>query len=113
MIRRPPRSTLFPYTTLFRSQLPQALDRPEIGVVDGANRWPHRVQRFRPALHQGEVDCGDHEAQREEETVHRGRKRTAQLGGGAVEQDEQENAYTTCEEEQPDGSKVVAILGRE
>src|SRR5256885_12860701 len=23
MIRRPPRSTLFPYTTLFRSQLPQ------------------------------------------------------------------------------------------
>src|SRR2546426_7673833 len=25
MIRRPPRSTLFPYTTLFRSQLPIAL----------------------------------------------------------------------------------------
>src|SRR5438034_4643669 len=24
MIRRPPRSTLFPYTTLFRSQLPHA-----------------------------------------------------------------------------------------
>src|SRR3712207_8759589 len=24
MIRRPPRSTLFPYTTLFRSQLPDA-----------------------------------------------------------------------------------------
>src|SRR5260370_6084409 len=24
MIRRPPRSTLFPYTTLFRSQLPSA-----------------------------------------------------------------------------------------
>src|SRR5258708_19096920 len=27
MIRRPPRSTLFPYTTLFRSMLPQALRR--------------------------------------------------------------------------------------
>src|SRR5258708_29588313 len=27
MIRRPPRSTLFPYTTLFRSLLRQALDR--------------------------------------------------------------------------------------
>src|SRR3712207_8000056 len=26
MIRRPPRSTLFPYTTLFRSQLPVDLD---------------------------------------------------------------------------------------
>src|SRR3712207_9132872 len=27
MIRRPPRSTLFPYTTLFRSRRPGALDR--------------------------------------------------------------------------------------
>src|SRR2546426_5826229 len=27
MIRRPPRSTLFPYTTLFRSRVPQAADR--------------------------------------------------------------------------------------
>src|SRR2546422_6908605 len=32
MIRRPPRSTLFPYTTLFRS-LREAADR-EIGVAD-------------------------------------------------------------------------------
>src|SRR2546421_7628095 len=30
MIRRPPRSTLFPYTTLFRSQVDAAL---EVGVV--------------------------------------------------------------------------------
>src|SRR5256885_6804084 len=28
MIRRPPRSTLFPYTTLFRSQLPAASHAP-------------------------------------------------------------------------------------
>src|SRR2546427_8491906 len=27
MIRRPPRSTLFPYTTLFRSQLPVIIER--------------------------------------------------------------------------------------
>src|SRR5216684_7991125 len=27
MIRRPPRSTLFPYTTLFRSPIPTARDR--------------------------------------------------------------------------------------
>src|SRR2546423_10030138 len=27
MIRRPPRSTLFPYTTLFRSQVQRLLDR--------------------------------------------------------------------------------------
>src|SRR3989442_8418275 len=28
MIRRPPRSTLFPYTTLFRSEAPQAMITP-------------------------------------------------------------------------------------
>src|SRR3712207_7348724 len=30
MIRRPPRSTLFPYTTLFRSHIPNPLDLPQI-----------------------------------------------------------------------------------
>src|SRR5256885_6985325 len=33
MIRRPPRSTLFPYTTLFRSVAPEAT-LPEAGVTD-------------------------------------------------------------------------------
>src|SRR5256885_3215850 len=32
MIRRPPRSTLFPYTTLFRSDLAHAGVGPEIGA---------------------------------------------------------------------------------
>src|SRR2546430_13175262 len=36
MIRRPPRSTLFPYTTLFRS--PLALLFREVGVKPGA-KW--------------------------------------------------------------------------
>src|SRR5206468_13104268 len=37
MIRRPPRSTLFPYTTLFRSRLSWPPDRPviEFGAVSG------------------------------------------------------------------------------
>src|SRR3712207_7554446 len=30
MIRRPPRSTLFPYTTLFRSKVAEALDPEEL-----------------------------------------------------------------------------------
>src|SRR3712207_8650627 len=30
MIRRPPRSTLFPYTTLFRSRLQPPVDRVEV-----------------------------------------------------------------------------------
>src|SRR3712207_7128559 len=38
MIRRPPRSTLFPYTTLFRSggarPLPRALRRPRAPLAD-------------------------------------------------------------------------------
>src|SRR2546421_7714607 len=35
MIRRPPRSTLFPYTTLFRSQRHDLVDRRRIAVVEG------------------------------------------------------------------------------
>src|SRR2546422_1762811 len=41
MIRRPPRSTLFPYTTLFRSELshlprvPDEARRPHVGGRDG------------------------------------------------------------------------------
>src|SRR3712207_7471682 len=33
MIRRPPRSTLFPYTTLFRSRLLAGFARPDAGRV--------------------------------------------------------------------------------
>src|SRR2546430_3096295 len=37
MIRRPPRSTLFPYTTLFRSERGEAVDH---GGLAGAGRTP-------------------------------------------------------------------------
>src|SRR5438034_7312753 len=51
MIRRPPRSTLFPYTTLFRSHLVTLirhidagddLDRPAIVVLDDLRSEPDR-----------------------------------------------------------------------
>src|SRR2546427_5166315 len=44
MIRRPPRSTLFPYTTLFRSQnaLAQVVDRVEHGLTDLVDRLDAR-----------------------------------------------------------------------
>src|SRR2546422_7320825 len=46
MIRRPPRSTLFPYTTLFRSLVIQAGEnRPEVGVVPVAHLLPQRLER--------------------------------------------------------------------
>src|SRR2546430_6576865 len=43
MIRRPPRSTLFPYTTLFRS----------IGFRDGREIFPRQIR-----LHGRDVGCG-------------------------------------------------------
>src|SRR2546430_8301321 len=39
MIRRPPRSTLFPYTTLFRSPRRRRISVHELGVASGLGRW--------------------------------------------------------------------------
>src|SRR3712207_7027569 len=47
MIRRPPRSTLFPYTTLFRS----AADRPDRDLLVGL--FQRAVQGRRGLLHPG------------------------------------------------------------
>src|SRR5256885_8758658 len=41
MIRRPPRSTLFPYTTLFRSEDPQAAFSTQVAPVYLAQHKPH------------------------------------------------------------------------
>src|SRR2546426_3072528 len=54
MIRRPPRSTLFPYTTLFRSRQddagepPHAFLRPDRRPDPSRQRRPARVQACRP-----------------------------------------------------------------
>src|SRR3712207_7613077 len=45
MIRRPPRSTLFPYTTLFRSQ---GARRRGDSAGDGLRRLAHAVGRDQP-----------------------------------------------------------------
>src|SRR5260221_8769471 len=49
MIRRPPRSTLFPYTTLFRS-LPGAPDYPNAFRSKRRRHWLRTPQRFLRAL---------------------------------------------------------------
>src|SRR5260370_15685071 len=54
MIRRPPRSTLFPYTTLFRSPL----QRPE----QGAELSPHGQRVRRPAADVEDFARGDVDA---------------------------------------------------
>src|SRR3712207_7381302 len=59
MIRRPPRSTLFPYTTLFRSHAPARLDLLAVlELVEGGHRGLHEVLRARRAVGLGE-DVGD------------------------------------------------------
>src|SRR2546427_9458845 len=66
MIRRPPRSTLFPYTTLFRSN----------DAIDAAERrerlGPHEAVSVRddadlPALHESGVNAGSQRGWRSEE----------------------------------------------
>src|SRR3712207_6855697 len=53
MIRRPPRSTLFPYTTLFRSGTDHVLDRRN-------RRGEHRhVQRKGVGQLRGDLELGD------------------------------------------------------
>src|SRR3712207_8903805 len=50
MIRRPPRSTLFPYTTLFRSSLPDAAQRPLVeDEEDGREQQPAGHRGVHPA----------------------------------------------------------------
>src|SRR2546422_10661407 len=62
MIRRPPRSTLFPYTTLFRSQEPQRpIDRPrdaDAWCHDDGETLPDRAARdAQPAACAGQGDA--------------------------------------------------------
>src|SRR2546422_3883091 len=56
MIRRPPRSTLFPYTTLFRSE---NVGRVERDAVVRRESLPHRVKR-------AGADVAENHAQRSE-----------------------------------------------
>src|SRR5438874_7022364 len=47
MIRRPPRSTLFPYTTLFRSAKPAADQRLKDSTAAAAGSWSRSVSSAR------------------------------------------------------------------
>src|SRR2546422_10739970 len=74
MIRRPPRSTLFPYTTLFRSEVVEmrtravqiAVDRmagavhEEFGVAGFANHRARRIVNFRSEEHTSELQSRLH-----------------------------------------------------
>src|SRR5258708_10816260 len=57
MIRRPPRSTLFPYTTLFRSLVVDTAHGHSKGVIDRV-RWVK--QNYRSEEHTSELQSPDH-----------------------------------------------------
>src|SRR2546429_2075242 len=68
MIRRPPRSTLFPYTTLFRSDVAtglvlddsQAGDSPLFALNDGVTAFAQDVQFTRSEEHTSELQSRLH-----------------------------------------------------
>src|SRR5258708_26773667 len=63
MIRRPPRSTLFPYTTLFRSQGTILVDEPRHlrhGHQREDRRAAARLRRHRSEEHTSELQSPDH-----------------------------------------------------
>src|SRR3712207_8169903 len=64
MIRRPPRSTLFPYTTLFRSGARSPADRAHAPV----HRHPHRLVRGHPPRAEADPDRAD-EARRDRKST--------------------------------------------
>src|SRR5258708_14349822 len=66
MIRRPPRSTLFPYTTLFRSQsfaiagLLQTRNRQDVSQVPWIGSVPVHLRDIRSEEHTSELQSPDH-----------------------------------------------------
>src|SRR2546422_11402948 len=50
MIRRPPRSTLFPYTTLFRSVRPRAIVADRLGAPAAEENGARVFQLWQPGL---------------------------------------------------------------
>src|SRR2546427_1824732 len=62
MIRRPPRSTLFPYTTLFRSRQPIDVAQDEHGAIAVGQHGQGPVQRC-PSLPRSEEHTSELQSQ--------------------------------------------------
>src|SRR5690242_21560009 len=71
MIRRPPRSTLFPYTTLFRSGF-------KVAENDGVSQVPPREREESPPAGSRQEASGPHEASRPHEAT-RSEEHTSEL----------------------------------
>src|SRR3989442_6893934 len=77
MIRRPPRSTLFPYTTLFRSRVNRASGLLQIqGVVEQAGDKTSRQRPHPVNTLMGPVGCGEGRSEKTRGGQRRARERT-------------------------------------
>src|SRR3712207_8109500 len=84
MIRRPPRSTLFPYTTLFRSEREQAQHEVEVRVAG-------------VAVHvAGRVDLHHRRHERDEQEHHRGEPVDADARSEEHTSELQSRQYLVC-----------------
>src|SRR3712207_8749918 len=98
MIRRPPRSTLFPYTTLFRSAL------VDVEAVSESVTPPQRfaVGPFRPSLHVGQDELrkeyrrGGGASGTDGAIMHRGRKGPVALRSEEHTSELQSRQYLVC-----------------
>src|SRR3712207_7518080 len=81
MIRRPPRSTLFPYTTLFRSRLRRRDHRDDAGLVEARLRRgePEQVERRLREDHLDALARRDVEHRLGEARIRRSEEHTSEL----------------------------------
>src|SRR2546422_4966274 len=75
MIRRPPRSTLFPYTTLFRSNFAQNGCEPATQL----SQWKARMRRDWPQVRIHDVQVGNQDRQSIMNTDLRSEEHTSEL----------------------------------
>src|SRR5256885_17262863 len=59
MIRRPPRSTLFPYTTLFRSVTEQATLQADYLRAQAQHQWQQQLAQATQTLQAARTGCAD------------------------------------------------------
>src|SRR2546430_1947777 len=91
MIRRPPRSTLFPYTTLFRSRKSRA--RVQVEFVTDTPRGRQQGESLAEALHPPALVIHGHDQRRRALGMNRADQCGELLGIGVVAREEDDAAH--------------------
>src|SRR3712207_7172134 len=96
MIRRPPRSTLFPYTTLFRSDVERRVGRVEVARHPREPRDEQRVEAELDAGLRPQADAREAQQQRVEHRKERDRQRQRQRRSEEHTSELQSRQYLVC-----------------